>query len=111
MQRQCTIAILWMCLLPQVNAQVNFARDVQPILKEHCIECHGASQQMRGLRLDRRSDAIPNRVGANRASIVPGNSAGSPVYLGLTGKQTGLRMPPAGPLNPELINIVKTWID
>ena len=31
--------------------------DVQPIFKQHCVECHGPSQQMRGLRLDRRRDA------------------------------------------------------
>ena len=62
-------------LLAQVPAKVDFARDIQPLLQEHCIECHGPSQQMRGLRLDRRRDALPNRVGANGARIVPGNSA------------------------------------
>jgi len=36
-----------------------------------------------GLRLDRRGKRMPNRVGANRASVVPGNSAGSPLYLKL----------------------------
>jgi ankyrin repeat protein len=66
---------------------------------------------MRGLRLDRRRDAMPNRVGANRASIVPGNGAGSPVYLKLIGKQPGLQMPPTGPLKPEQINVMKLWID
>ena len=64
----CTIA-----LTAQVPAKVDFARDVQPLLREHCVECHGPAQQMRGLRLDRRRDAMPNRVGANRARIVPGD--------------------------------------
>src|SRR5439155_26970324 len=65
----------------------------------------------RGLRLDRRRDVMPNRVGANGASIVPGNSDKSAVYLKLIGKQAGLRMPPAGPLSGEQIEIVKSWID
>src|SRR6476619_4064742 len=114
MLTRVTSVISWVFLMGGVLAAqvpvVDFARDVQPILREHCVECHGPSQQMRGLRLDRRRDAMPNRVGANRASIVPGNSAGSPVYLKLTGK-AGLQMPPTGPLKPEQVNIIKTWID
>ncbi len=98
-------------LAAQTPGKVDFAREVQPLLRQYCIECHGPAQQMRGLRLDRRRDAMPNRVGANRASIVPGNSAGSPLYLKLTGKQAGLQMPPTGPLSPERINLLKTWID
>jgi ankyrin repeat protein len=110
------LAILWACLsgatlAAQVPGKVDFARDVQPVFRDHCIECHGPSQQMRGLRLDLRRGAMPNRVGANRASIVPGNSAVSPMYLKLIGKQAGLRMPPTGPLSQELIDKVKTWID
>jgi ankyrin repeat protein len=98
-------------VLAAQTGRVDFVRDVQPILREHCVECHGPTQQMRGLRLDRRSDAIPNRVGANRASIVPGRSAASPLYLRVTGTQPGVRMPPPGPLRPELIGTLKAWID
>jgi ankyrin repeat protein len=54
---------------------------------------------------------MPNRVGANRASIVPGNSGVSPVYLKLIGKQAGLQMPPDGALNAEQIDLIKSWID
>ena len=100
--RKSATAILWILwiLLPalqlsaQTTAKVDFARDVQPILKERCYECHGPSQQMRGLRLDRRRDALPNRVGANNARIVPGNSAGSLLYRRLA--QNGTQMPPYG---------------
>jgi ankyrin repeat protein len=93
------------------TSKVEFSRDVQPILRERCYSCHGSSQQMQGLRLDLRRVAMPNRVGANRASIVPGNSAASPVYLKLIGKQAGLQMPPDGALSAEQINLIKTWID
>src|SRR5262249_8332341 len=95
----------------QSTARIDFGRDVQPILKEHCYECHGPSQQMRGLGLDRRRDALPNRVGANNARIVPGKSDGSLLYRRLSGKEAGTQMPPAGPLRPEEIGIIKTWID
>jgi len=95
----------------QAPQQVDFARDVQPIFRQHCVECHGPSQQMRGLRLDRRRDAMPNRVGANGSRIVPGNSSASPVYRRVTGEGGVAQMPPQSPLSPEQITIIKTWID
>ena len=60
------LAILsaWSASAAQAPAIVAFGRDIQPLLREHCVECHGPSQQMSGLRLDRRRDALPNRVGA-----------------------------------------------
>src|SRR6266446_1316438 len=61
-------------------AKVDFRRDVQPIFKQFCIECHGPSQQMHGFRLDRRRDAMR---GGTIAVIAPGNSAGSRLYLKL----------------------------
>src|SRR5947209_20339218 len=73
----------------QVPGRVDFARDVRPLFKEHCLECHGPSQQMRGLRLDRRRDALPNRVGANGARIVPGDSAASLLYRQVSATQPG----------------------
>lgn len=91
----------------QPPATADFGRDVQPILKEHCIGCHGPSQQMNGLRLDQRSSAI--KVGTRR--VVPGSSANSFVYLKLVGSEYGIQMPPTGPLRPEQINMIKAWID
>ena len=116
MLTRCARLIAWAFLLggplpAQVPAKVDFARDVQPILKQHCVECHGPSQQMRGLRLDRRRDALPNRAGANGARIVPGNSSASLLYRRLSGNASGSQMPPEGPLQQEQISVIKTWID
>ncbi len=95
----------------QAPPTVDFARDVRPIFRQHCVECHGPSQQMRGLRLDRRRDAMPNRVGANGSRIVPGNSSASPVYRRLIGEGGVAQMPPQSPLPAEQISIIKAWID
>src|SRR5881227_3719526 len=81
----------------QPPAKVDFGRQIQPLLREHCIECHGPSQQMRGLRLDRRRDALPNRVGANGARILPGDSVRSPLYRRVSETRSGAQMPPSGP--------------
>jgi len=95
----------------QVPAKVDFGRDIQPLLREHCVECHGPAQQMKGLRLDRRRDALPNRVGANGARIVPGDSARSMLVKRLTGTEAGTQMPPAGPLSESKIQLIQAWID
>jgi len=106
----------WLCLASgvasvQTPARVDFGREVQPIFRARCYSCHGPSQQLQGLRLDRRRLAMPNRVGANGARIVPGNSDASPVYRKLVGTQAGLQMPPDAPLSAEQIAAIKRWID
>jgi ankyrin repeat protein len=111
-----TRALLFSCLFAgeirsQAPAKLDFARDVQPIFRAHCVECHGPSQQMRGLRLDRRRDVVPNRVGANGARVVAGDSARSVLYRRITATQPAQRMPPSAPLSPEQVTILKTWID
>ena len=100
------------CLIAEQDpAKADFERDIQPLLREHCVECHGPSQQMRGLRLDRRRDALPNRVGANGSRIVPGDSARSVLFQRLTGTQAGPQMPPTGPLPEQKIKLIQSWID
>jgi len=95
----------------QSPERIDFARDIQPLLRANCYSCHGAALQNANFRLDRRRDSMPNRVGANGARIVPGNSTASRLYLRVSGNQAGLQMPPTGALRPEEINAIKAWID
>ncbi len=53
---------------------------------------------------------MPNRVGANGARIVPGNSERSALYRRVSAKNSA-QMPPSGPLQPEQIHLIQTWID
>jgi hypothetical protein len=113
------VAILGVCLSfslsERISAQpadrVDFARDIQPLLRTNCYGCHNATLQSGNFRLDRRRDSMPNRVGANNSRIVPGNSASSRLYVRVSGSGGGLQMPPTGPLKPEEIGIIKAWID
>src|SRR5262245_10157324 len=92
----------------QTPANVDFAKDVQPIFRQSCVGCHGPSQQMAGFRLDRRRDAMR---GGTIAVIGPGNSDGSRLYQRLIGSEFGSQMPPTGALSPDKVAIIKTWID
>lgn len=101
-------AALSQAVFAQAPAKVDFARDVQPLFKTYCIDCHGPSRQMNGLRLDRRRDAMR---GGTTPVIGPENAEASRLYLRLTGSRYGVLMPPTGALNTEQIRIIKTWID
>lgn len=95
----------------QSSERIEFARDVQPLLRANCYGCHNASLASGNFRLDRRRDSMPNRVGANGARIVPGNSEASRLYQRISGTQAGLQMPPTGALPPEAIRTIKLWIE
>lgn len=111
----CCVAALVISILSLTSAKsnqepgrVDFRRDVQPLLRQYCIGCHGPAQQMNAFRLDRRRDAMR---GGTLAMIAPGNSQGSRFYLKLIGDQYGPQMPPTGALRPEQIAVLKAWID
>ena len=89
-------------------APVNFRRDVQPILRDYCYASHGPEQQVNGLRLDRRADAMR---GGTQSVIGPGNAEGSRLYHRLVGTSVGVQMPPTGSLRAEQIAVLKAWID
>jgi len=89
---------------------VNFAKDVQPILKRACLRCHGDEKQKGDYRLDVRDVAL-NGGESYAPNIVPQKSDDSPLIKFVTG--TGdLVMPPEGErLTPDEINTLRAWID
>ena len=92
-------------------AEVDYLRDVKPILTKHCYACHGAWKQNAGLRLD--TGAAIRKGGESGPAVKAANSSESLLIGVLTGA-VGFRMPPANegtPLTLEEIAIVKQWID
>jgi hypothetical protein len=88
---------------------VDFVRDVEPLLRKRCSGCHGAAQQLSGLRLDRKADAL--RGGYSGAVIVPGNAQGSRLLRLVTAAE-GVKMPPAGArLTAGEVDLLRRWID
>jgi hypothetical protein len=99
----CSAAILQ-------GADVDFTRDVQPILAQSCYSCHGAKSQMGGLRLDAKSTAMTG--GVSGKPIVPGKSADSLLLQRILGAGEQARMPMGGkPLPTEKVEMLRQWID
>jgi ankyrin repeat protein len=100
----CLLSLVGM-LSAQTPARVDFAKEVMPILRQNCVPCHGPAQQSSGMRLDRRSVVL------GRRGVVPGSSENSFLYHRISGNDVSLQMPPTGPLRPEQIQTIKTWIE
>lgn len=91
--------------------QVDFVRDVRPILETHCYSCHGPEKQKSSLRFDVKSAAMHG--GENYGPcIVPGDPSSSPLIELVTSDDVQERMPPQGPRLPEeRIQILSRWIE
>ena len=74
---------------------VDFERDVAPILAARCIECHGPEKQKQGLRLDLRAAAFAGGD-SGEPGFVPGQSLRSEVFRRIDPEDEFDVMPPSG---------------
>ena len=93
----------------QAAEQVDFNREVRPILAGKCYACHGPDEDKReaGLRLDVRAAAVAE-------AIVPGNPAASEVWQRIISQDPDDVMPP--PSSPKQLTsaeraTLKRWIE
>ena len=90
---------------------IDFARDVEPVLTQHCAQCHGAMKQRGGFRVDSRSSLI-GEADSGEPAIVPNESRSSELIRRIESTDDGEWMPPEGPrLSAEEIDKLKRWID
>ena len=120
MIRQASIlaAVLTACLAIGSQAafcreSVQFARDVRPILSEHCYACHGpdGDQRQADLRLDTHDDLL----GVNRDApiVVPGDPDASEILRRVESQDPDYRMPPAARgagLSAAQIATLRSWV-
>ena len=59
-QKPLLPAFVLLTSLQGKSAEIDYARDIQPILSEHCFHCHGPDENKREaeMRLDTREGAI-----------------------------------------------------
>ncbi len=79
--------------VPDVSpATIDYQRDISPILKARCFECHGGTNQEGGLRLDRYDRAMLG--GDNGRVIMPNNATNSELIGRIMSAEADDRMPP-----------------
>lgn len=106
----------WICLAIEQKAvgaepaaDVDFARDIQPILAQHCWACHGPDEHGRQgeLRLDVRADAMAKKA------VVPGDLSASLLVQRIESTDGEEVMPPPStkkPLSLKQKELLKQWI-
>jgi mono/diheme cytochrome c family protein len=88
----------------------DYARDVRPIFRRHCYECHGPDRSRAELRLDRKDRALAG--GVSGAVIKPGDSEHSRLVHRIAGLGDEPRMPRGrDPLDAADIAVIRAWID
>lgn len=90
---------------PDESTEVNFDRDVAPLLIDHCLDCHSGSDPKAGLKLTHRTDA--RFGGASGVAIVPGKATDSLLWQRIEADE----MPPKRPLTDREKRVIQKWID
>jgi hypothetical protein len=98
-------------LPPPSIRQVDFLKEIQPILSNNCYECHAVQKQKGALRLDQKGPAL--KGGDSGVLLIPGQSAESLLIQAVAGTKNDLaRMPKKrAPLPNEQIGLLRAWID
>lgn len=91
-------------------SEQNFAKEVQPILKQHCYRCHDVDKQRSGYRLDVRSMAMAGGESGAKG-IVSGKPDNSELIRRITTDDDDLVMPPTGKrLSRQEIETLTAWV-
>src|SRR3954471_10898814 len=97
MSRLCAIGFITTMLVARLGAaaeDVQFNRDIRPILSNNCFTCHGPDHNQRKakLRLDVQEDALAKHD--NGTPIVAGNTSGSELMQRIMSHDADEMMPP-----------------
>ena len=90
---------------------VSWEQQVQPLLTQHCFECHSSETQESQLRLDSRTSML--RGGdSGEPAVIPGDPAGSYLIRLISGTVAEKQMPPepAEHLPEDQIELLSRWI-
>lgn len=94
-----------------VRADVDFVKEVKPILESTCIQCHGPDKVKGKLRLDSREGFM--KGSENGPIFVAGKAAESTMFKLVNQPKSSMdRMPPEGePLAKAQIETLQKWIN
>ncbi len=85
---------------------VSFANEVMPILEQYCSECHGEESAELGLKLDSYEGVM---AGSDYGTVVEAGNADGSLIIDMI--SSGDMPEEGGPVPPELLEVLKTWIN
>lgn len=89
---------------------VSYNDDIKPILRQHCLKCHGDDKQEADINLQAYASLL--RGGSGGKILQAGRSSQSLLFQAITNPDADARMPPnSPPLSKEKIELIRRWID
>ncbi len=116
----CVFWLAWVVFLAGIGGQrplaraqekkMDFAHDVVPILKQHCVKCHAGESKKGGFAFNTRQELMHG--GESGPAVVAGQSSASELIARIESKDDDLRMPPEGAaLSAAHVRVLRNWID
>jgi hypothetical protein len=105
-----TIPLLFLCAPAQ--AEIDFARDIRPILNANCTACHGGVKEAGGVSFIYRDLALGNGE-SGKPVIVPGDPQASEMIVRVESRAPDDIMPKpehGPPLAKHQVEILRQWI-
>ena len=109
-----SVFLLLASTVSAVAGEIDFARDIRPILSDHCFACHGpdANKRKGDLRLDVRESAL-GAAESGEVAIVPGDLEKSELVRRISTTDPDEVMPPPKELKalkPEQAELLRRWV-
>jgi ankyrin repeat protein len=101
---------------PNPVQNIDFVRQIKPLLERSCVACHSGDKPRSLFRLDGR-DAILKGGASGEAAVVPGHSEKSLLINYVSGKSPDSEMPPKAvrerfpALTADDVGLLRAWID
>ena len=102
----CFSVLFWAAALPAACEEIVFQRDIRPILKAHCFQCHG-EDQVRESNLDLRLRRWIVQGGDSGPALVAGKPADSLLFQRI---ESGDMPPGDKSLPTDEIELIANWI-
>ncbi|HUR47781.1 MAG TPA: PSD1 and planctomycete cytochrome C domain-containing protein, partial [Candidatus Saccharimonadales bacterium] len=106
--RNCAIVALLALLTHTASSapSITFEKDIRPILKAHCFDCHGEGEKLKG-GLDLRLKRLMLKGSEDGPVLVPGKPDRSPLYKLVESGEMPKR---DKKLTKEQVDLIKQWI-
>ena len=103
-----SLVVIFACPFTSLWSEVDFEREIRPILTDNCYACHGPDENTResGLRLDTENGAA--------SVVIPGKSAESELIARVSTGDPDTLMPPLESkkkLTPQQVDLLTRWVD
>lgn len=109
MRKPRLIPLIWLACALGVRAEVDFAHQVVPILKKHCVECHGGDESKGGFSMNTREMVL-------EADVLEVGKPDKSLFIELlVTDDEDERMPPVkkskDPLPRAEVEVLAKWIE